>query len=221
MKDLSISQEYVLCSLNEKGKFPALSTEIPVCVLAGGLIELLASNCIQIDEKNKVCVIGNLSEKQFHLKSLFDWLNTSKPMKIEKITQEYSLTFTDKRLNALVTDIGNSLADRGCVTSRKGGIFGNKFYFIPNPDEVDKVIQKIRAELLENGTISDETVALVSLLEKSHQIKKYFSKYESEQLKARLKEIKEAPSNQLVKQMVDYVDMIIAVTAVAAISTAH
>ncbi|MCG9969589.1 GPP34 family phosphoprotein [Pelotomaculum terephthalicicum JT] len=82
------------------------------------------------------------------------------------------------------------------------------------------MIQKIRAELLENGTISDETVALVSLLEKSHQIKKYFSKYESEQLKARLKEIKEAPSNQLVKQMVDYVDMIIAVTAVAAISTA-
>lgn len=219
MKDLSITQEYSLCSLNEKGKLPALSKEIPVCVLASGLIELLASNCIQVDEKNKVCVIGNLNEGQVYLKSLFDWLNESKPMKIEKIAKEYTMTFTGKRLNALVTDVGNSLADRGCVTSEKGGIFGSKFCFIPNSDEVDKVIQKIRAELLESGTMSDETVALVSLLDKSNQVKKYFSKYESEHLKARLKEIKEDPSNQLVKQMMDYVDTIIAVIAV--ISTVH
>ncbi|MCG9969594.1 hypothetical protein L9W92_16445 [Pelotomaculum terephthalicicum JT] len=38
------------------------------------------------------------------------------------------------------------------------------------------MIQKIRAELLENGTISDETVALVSPLEKSRQLKKYLSR---------------------------------------------
>ncbi|EHQ90511.1 GOLPH3/VPS74 family protein [Desulfosporosinus youngiae] len=206
MKNLSITQEYVLCSLNKKGNFPTLSIKIPVCVVASGLIELLLNNCIKIDENKKLCVISDLGAEQVYLKSLYDSLNKPKPIKIQEIALEYNLSFTSKKLNVLVADIGNSLADRDCVTPEKGGIFGNGFYFIPNPDEVDRVIQKIRAELLESGTVSDETIALVSLLEEGGQIKNYFSKYESEQLKVRLKEIKKAPSNQLLKQMLDYVD---------------
>lgn len=209
MKSLSIAQEYVLCSLNKKGNFPPLSIKIPVCVVASGLIELLISNCIKMDDNKKLCVINDLGVEQVYLKSLFDSLNKPKPIKIQDIALEYNLSFTNKRLNALVADIGNSLADRDCVTAEKGGIFRNKFYFIPNPDEVDRVIQKIRAELLESGTVSDETVALVSLLEESNQIKNYFSKYESKQLNVRLKEIKKASSNQLLKQMLDYVDSFI------------
>ncbi len=211
MKNLSITQEYLLCSLNEKGKLPVLNSEIPVCVLAGGLIELLASNCIKADEKNKISVVGKLSEDQFYLKSLFDSLNKSKPIKIEEIANEYVLSFTGKRMNTLLTDIGNSLAGKGCATNEKYGFFGNKSGFVPNSEEVDKVIQKIRAELLESGTVSEETAALVSLMDKSNQIKKYFSKYESEQLKARLTEIKKAPSSQFIKQMIDYVNEIVAV----------
>lgn len=119
----------------------------------------------------------------------------------------------------MVTDIGNSLAGRACVTPEKGGILAGKPRFIPNPVEVDKVIQKIRAEMLESGEMTDETIALVSLLEESYQIKRYFSVYETDQLKARLKDIREAPSNQLVKQMVDYIDKMLAVIAV--IASAH
>jgi hypothetical protein len=219
MKNLSIAQEYLLCSLNKKGKLPSLSTEIPVCVLASGLIELLASKCIKADEKNYVSVIGDLSGEQVYLKSLYDSLNISKPMKIRKIAEEYIIGLTGRKMTGLVTDIGNSLADKSCVKAEKGGIFGNKDCFIPDTNEVDKVIQKIRAELLESGTMSDETAALVSLLDKSNQIKKYFSKYESEQLKIRLNEIKNTPSDQLVKQMIDYIEEIIAI--IAAISATH
>ena len=58
--------------------------------------------------------------------------------------------------------------------------------------------------------MADETVALVSLMEKSYRLKRYFSKYEARQLKARLREIRLTPSNQLVKQTVEYVDAMIA-----------
>ncbi|BAE83742.1 GOLPH3/VPS74 family protein [Desulfitobacterium hafniense] len=206
MKSLSIAQEYVLCSLNTKGDLPPLSIKIPVCVVASGLIELLLSNCIKVNENKKLCVINGLGAEQVYLKSLFDSLNKPRPIEIKEIALEYNLSFTNKRLNALVADIGNSLADRDCVTIEKGGILGNESYFIPNPDEVDRVIQKIRAELLESGTVSDETVALASLLEEGNQIRNYFSKYELKQLNVRLKEIKKASSNQLLKQMLDYVD---------------
>lgn len=69
----------------------------------------------------------------------------------------------------------------------------------------------IRAELLEDGQVSDEIVALVSLLEKSGQIKKYFSKYERDQLKIRLKEIQNSDANKLVKVMVDCINTLFVV----------
>lgn len=216
MKALSITQEFLLCSLSEKGKLPVIGKEVSVCLLASGLIELLLNNCIQVDEKNTVNVIGDLDEKQGYLKSLFNRLSESGPVKIEKIAQEYCLGLTEKRLNMLIIDIGKSLEGLGCVTSEKSFFFKSKLRFVPNTDEVDKVIQKIRAELLENGPISDETVALVSLLEKSKQIKQYFSSYEAKQLKSRLKEIREAPTNQLIKQMVDYVDSLVTIITVTA-----
>lgn len=219
MKDLSITQEFLLCSVNEKGKLPVFGKEVPACILASSLIELMVSGSIQMDEKSTVRVIGGLCVGQGYLKSLLDWLNQSKPMKMETIAREYCLSLTEKQLNALVTDIGSSLVGEGCVTLEKGGAFAGRPRFIPERAAVDHVIQKIRAELLESGTISDETVALVSLLEKSHQVKKYFSDYEGKQLKARLKEIKEAPSNHLVKQMVEHVEKMVAIIAV--IASAH
>lgn len=220
MKELSITQEFFLCSLNKKGKLPIFGNEVLVCILAGGLIELMIKKCIKIDEKNAVSAMGNLDKNLTYLKSLFEWISESKQIKIEKIAQEYVLSFVGKRLNLLKNEIGTSLVEAGFVTIKKGGIFGNKTYFVPNQDEVDKIVQKIRAELLEEGKVSDETVALVSLLQKSHQIKKYFSKYESEKLETRLKEIKETQSNKLVKRMVDYIDEMVAVFA-AVLSTIH
>jgi hypothetical protein len=216
MKDLSITQEYLLCSLSAKGRLPVIGKEVPACILAGGLIELLVDGCIKMDEKKSVDIVGALKDEQGYLRSLYNWLGQYAPVKIEKIAREYCLTLTDKRLNELVTDIGNSLAGRACVTPEKGGIMAGKPRFVPNPIEVEKIIQKIRAEMLERGDMADETVALVSLLEKSYQIKRYFSAYETGQLKAHLKEIREISSNQLVKQMVDYIDRMFAVIAVIA-----
>ncbi len=215
MKSLSIAQEYLLCSLNKKGKLPMLNKKAEVCVVASGLLTLLFFNWIQLDEKDTVSITGYPDKEEAYLKPLFDWLHQSAPVNIKKIARHYCLTLGNSRLMALVGAIGTSLADDGYATRDKGGIFGNNPRFIPHPDAVDKVIQKIRAELLESGTVADETVALVSLLEKSGQIKKYFSKYESKQLKARLDEIQETPFNRMVKRMVDHIETMIIIISTA------
>jgi len=213
MQDLSITQEYLLCALTEKGVIPSFSIESPVCVVAGGIIELLQSQIVMFDEKKKLSVIGDLNQELIHLKSLYEWIQNEKPMKIEKLVGEYAMSFSGKKMKKLISDIGNSLDKADCVCTESGGIFGTKSCFIPNAKEVDKVIQKIRAELLDDGEISEETVALVSLLDKSKLLKKYFSKYESKQLKNRLQDIKKTSSNLLVKQMVEYVETMVAVIA--------
>lgn len=221
MTELSIAQEYLLCSLNEKGKLPVMSTEVPACILAGGLIELMVSGCIRTGEKNTVQIADGTAESPVYLASLKDFINQLQQVKLEKIAREYCFSFTGKRMNTLVTDIGNSLAGAGCVTVQAGGFLAGKPSFVPNPEAVDKVIQKIRAEMLESGAMTDETVALVGLLEKSSRIKRYFSSYEAGQLKERLKEIRETSSNRMIKQMVDYIDSMIAVIAVITSTSAH
>jgi hypothetical protein len=180
---------------------------------------MLAGGCIRADGKDTVQVTDDLPENQAYLKSLHDFLRQAGPVKLEKIARAYCLTLTGKWLNMLVEDIGNSLAGSGCVTAYAGGFLAGTSRFVPSSGAVDRVIQKIRAEMLESGAMADETVALVSLLEKSHRIKQYFSAYEAGQLKTRLKEIRETSPNQMIKQMVDYIDSMTAVIAV--IASAH
>jgi hypothetical protein len=210
MKDLSITQEYMLCALSEKGRLPWIGREVSACLLAGAMIELLVAGCIRMDEKKKVLVTGKPGAEMGYLNSLFDWLNGPKALKLETVAQEICISFTDKRLTALVAGIGASLAERGCVSVEMNGFLSRRPRYVPKLAEVDKVIQKIRAEMLEDGVMTDETVALVSLLEKSSRIRMYFSRYEAKQLKDRLKEIKQAPSNQLIRQMIGYVETMMA-----------
>lgn len=219
MKDLSVSQSYLLCTLNESGKLPAMSIEAPVCLLAGGLIDLIFAKCVALGTDKKISIVDELGEENQHLISLYTFIKESKPMKVDALASQYAATFTDKQLKLLMKDIGASLCELGYTTAENGGLFGKTPCFIPDKTMVDHVIQSIRAELLEDGTVSDNMIALVSLMGQSGQIKRYFSKYEKDQLKARLKEIKDSDSHKLVKEMVDYIETMIAI--IAATSAAH
>lgn len=206
MEDLSICQEYLLCTLNEKGKLP-LSSEAHTCFIAGCLLDLMLSHNLSIDEKKKLCIIGELKSGNMHIAPLYNFISNSKPMKIDKLAIEYG--FSDKKINLVIDKVGTSLAEKGCVTPKSVRKIHKRTLYLPKEDSVDRVIQKIRAELLEDGELSDNTIALATLLDKSRQLKDYFSKYEKQQLRDRLKELKNTPSNKIVKEMVDTIDAII------------
>ncbi|MEE0776966.1 MAG: GPP34 family phosphoprotein [Bacillota bacterium] len=211
--NLTIAQSYLLCALTERGKLPVLNNDVQVCLVAGGLLDLLMEGSIGFNEKKKLYVKGDGITQHSDLKSLCDYIrNAKKPMGVKRLASDYVFTFSARRLTQLLEDIGCSLATMNFVENE-----GNR-RFLPKAAAVDHVIQSIRAELLEEGTVSDEMVALVSLMDKSGQLKRYFSKYEKDQLKVRLKEIKESASHSLVKEMVDYIDLLMAAAASSAAS---
>lgn len=212
MKDLSVSQSYLICALNENGKFPALSTESPICVLAGALIDLIFFKSVGIGADKKLCITGELNEDNQYLKSLYTFIKESKPMKIDGLAHQYTFTFSDKRLKSLINDVGTSLSVLGYATTENGGLFGKTPCFIPDTKIVNNVIENIRAELLETGTVSDNMIALVSLMNKSNQVKQYFSKHEKDQLKSRLKQIKDSDANKLISEILDYITTMIVIT---------
>lgn len=211
MNTLSISQQYLLCTFNEKGKMPGLSIENSVCLLAGGLIDLIYAKSLEIDDKKKLLIVGELDQELKHLSSLYNLIKHSKPMKVEDLASEYVFSLLSKQLNLLIEEIGSSLAEQEYVVKNVGGFLGKTTYYMPRKEVVDKIVESIRAELLETGPVSEDMIALVSLLAKSGQLNKFFSKYENDQLKVRLKEIMDDASYVLVKEMVDYIDFMMVI----------
>lgn len=214
MTNLSLTQDYVLYSLTEKGQIPFMNAEAQVCILAAGLLELLDAGCIRVDESKRIQIATDLKPELSYLESLYLWLKYNKPMTVEKIAEEYSYSLNGKKLRVLTNAVGDSLVELGCATFEKGG-FGKKHYYIPDPDAVDAILDKIQSQILEKKDPDRHTYMLVYLLEKSRQIKRYFSIDDKNQIKIKRREIKKTFTGKLQEQMLFYGDIV--VTAVMAV----
>ena len=70
MKDLTLTQEYLICTVNKKGALPGYSQEAAACLVISGLLELKMEGCISIINK-KISSHGKLPEKLNSLKPLY------------------------------------------------------------------------------------------------------------------------------------------------------
>ena len=213
MRDLSISQEYYLCAVNEKGSISSFAAEKLVCLVASALLDMKLADCIEIENK-RVQVIGDLPEELSFLDSLYVFIHVGKPVKVEKILEEYTYSMTDKRLKRLMADLGRSMEEDGITKEVVSGLFGGKSSYVPNQKAVELVIDKVRAEMLEEGTVTEETAALVVLLDISKSMKYYFSKYEQKKIKEKLERLLHDPNGKMVKEMVDYVQNMMAMITI-------
>lgn len=215
MKMLSLTQEYLLCTLGEKGKYSSMQIEKGVCFVAAGILELLMDGVIETDGK-KAWVKTPLPLEQSYLSSLYGMIEQKQPVTLERILENYSFNITDQNIKTLLQAVGDSLEQAGCVKKERGGLLRKSTLYIPLAKEKDAVIQKIRAELLEDGNLSDDVIALTVLLQKCGELSRYFSAYEKKDLKARLKTIKESCENKMVGKMVEYIETLFAMVVIAA-----
>ena len=223
MKDLTLTQEYFICAVNDKGKLSSFNVDRLVCLLASGMLELLLSGCISIDGGKKrilsgsgksVSVTGPLPEEKEFLRPLYDYLNQGKPVKMEKLLEDYHYSFSGKRMNSLIDSIGESLAEEGLAQAADAGLFEGVRRFLPTKDAINRVVDLARSELLEDEEVTEDIAALVILLEKSGVIREYFSRYEQKEMKERLTAITQSPEGAMVKEMLDYVNSMLDTIAV-------
>ena len=205
MRDLSITQEYLICTLNKKGALPSANPKAGICMIIGGLLEMQMEKCISMEDK-KVIVSAELPEHMSYLKPLYDVINQKKPMKAQKVVETYYASFTSKKLNMLLDALLDELKSADAVESVKTGLLGSKEAFAPKKEAVISVIEKIRAELLEDGDVSEDVIALTVLLDKSGQLKEYFSKYEQKELKEKLEVIRKSKAGTTAKELLWYID---------------
>ena len=188
--------------------------EKTTCLAASAVVELLMEDILAFDGK-KLSIQVALPEEKSYLRQVYDVVVKKQPVKFENAIEYFSFNFTDKYINRLIEDIGESLAELGCVRKEKGGFMNGKTLYIPNEADVDHIVQNIRAELLEDGEISEDIVVLTALLNKSQDLQRYFSSYEKQALKKRLAEIKENPQNELIHKATEYIDTLFLMFIVA------
>ena len=191
MKDLSITQEYLICALNDKGRLSSYNLNLAACFVGAGLMELQLEGCISMDQK-MIKITKELPEEMAYLKPLYEEINAEKAIKIEKVIDNYMITFTDKALKALVQSVKDSLKESGMMTQVQVGLINKKEEYAPSKEARTAVVEKIRAELLEDGEITEDVVILTALLDKANCLKEYFSKFEQKELKNRMQEIRES-----------------------------
>ena len=213
MNTLSFTQEFFACTVNEKGKVPFLrQTEVLIGLVVGGISELTSEGYVQADEKEKYMPIKPLDSEKSYLQPLYDFIS-KKPMKVTTIAENY-LSST-KLFVQFFNAIGESLANAEYAEKAVNqSFFGKKVTFIPTPDCADMIVEKIRAELLGKGTVSDDIIVLCSLLDKCGVIKNYFSKVESNKLKIRLEEIRKSDAHKTIRKVLDSLDTSYAAVAV-------
>lgn len=216
MMDLSLSQKYALCVLNEKGKIPAFQMEGSACLLAAALLEMQMDGAIRIENK-KIRIRGELADGKEAFRPIYDYLDAPKPRSIDKVTGEFLVTFTNKKLNALLDSVCAPLAEQGLVAPEPG-FLGSQTHYIPDTRAVGLVIDGLRAELLEEGEISEDAAMLAVLLERSNLLKTYFSKFEQGQIRERLKALEQGAAGQVIREVTACIDAMITTIAVVLVT---
>lgn len=203
MERKSVAQEYYVLAVNKAGNMPAMNiNELNAGLIVAEVIDLSAEKVISV-EKKKIAVIKELPGELSHLAPLYDYLG-EKPRSTDKLMGDYAMS--GKKMRELTASIGESLAAAGLADKEEGGLFGGKTVYIPKKAYKDELVDTLKAVAFGEDEWNPRDVALIAILAQTKILNQYFSKYEREDFKARLKEIKRKPENKQWAEMIAYVD---------------
>jgi len=212
MSDLSFTQEYYLCAVGNKGKSPLDGGVFTGCLVVGNIMEMLSRGLISKDEKGRFFIVKQWDDSSPFAKPMYDVIAASKK---PRSASDFLFGLSKKESRNLSTSIGVSLVATGDADELGNqGLFKNITRYVPKPEAVTRVIEKVRAEFLEDGPMTDETVCLAALLDAGGLIHHYFSKVEAQSVKNRLAEIRDSETYSAVKEILDTITALIIILVV-------
>ncbi|SFC52912.1 Golgi phosphoprotein 3 (GPP34) [Bacillus sp. OV322] len=201
MKDIQISQSFLLLSLNDKGGVSPLgSLRIRAFLIASGILELALEEVILIED-DQVMVKQELPSNKKFLSPIYNEVLAERSLNFKKLARK--LVTNRSLFKDMFNSIGDYLVDMDIVTKNSGGILGHSNRYAGGEETKKQIVEQIRAELLEVGTVTKDTIALASLLLGSHILKYYFSEFEEKDLNEKLSELHDEKLNKEIFALVD------------------
>ena len=199
MNKVNITEKYTLCMLKEKKNL--YEKELIPYLIVSMIVEMMLDENIEFTEKNEVILNNKIPVANYN-KELYEII---KDMKKDKVPLRYLLTsicysFSRKNLKSIVNTLKDDMLKDELITlETKKGLIGNKEVVKVDEEKFKYIIEEIKIEFLKKGNLTDDMILLASLLDNTRFLKNIFNKYEKEELKNRLKEIKETEIAKKVK----------------------
>ena len=226
MNNINITEKYALCMLKEKRKF--YETELTSHLLVSMIIEMMLDGNLEISNKSKVRLTDKTPTANYNIQ-LYNAIKEGKFSGMLKKTDEIPFkdiislvchSFSNKTMKAIVEPLKEKMIEDELISrEEKKGLIGNKEVIIINDDKFNNIVEEVRAEILENGNLTDDVILLSSLLNATKFLKNIFTKYEKERLESRLKEIKQTEISEKVKIAQDVINDMSAIMAAMIITT--
>lgn len=211
MKNLSLSQQYLLFTMNRNGKISSINYYVGMCLVMAGLLDLQEAQVIELDQKEIIILSDQLPEELEYLDCLFDKITQMKKKRIDKLAVAYGTTFFEKDLKLLVAQTRNSLIDLREITVETDG---NTLSYLAK----EKTIAQLVARLENLNQLDHDGLKLAILLKKSSYLKKYIEKPERKMLERKIKDVKHDPVAKQTQVMISQLDWLmgamVAITAV-------
>ena len=132
-------------------------------------------------------------------------VSEKKPQTIKDFIEKYKYS-----LDAYMSAIIDSLSVIGAISEHEiKGIFTKKvkrIVQVPKPEATAAVIEILRKEFFENGKLTEDTVILAALLDKSGLLGSYFNKAEADALKTRMKEVRSSETYAAINKILTAID---------------
>ena len=216
MSALTLTQQYLIGAVNDKGKISTFEQNKMIGLILAAVLELEQIGAIAIEEKKATALTAPGPERAY-LMPVYDYIREEAPVKIDKVVDAFYMSFTGKRFTALFDAVMDTLRQAKLTEEVRGGLFGNKESLAPKDKVVAGVIGHIRAELLDDDPVDEETAVVAMLLDKSDALKAHFDRDERKAMKARLQELAASPEGKLVAaaiQRIEGYEMLFMVTTV-------
>ena len=209
MQKLSFTQEYYLCSLTKRGGSSNL-----VCLITGGIAELLNLGYIRCAEKDRLVQSKPWDGSPPYLKPIYDKIETSKkPLAAVQHVDTFNSRLSEELVNAYKV----SLLESGCADEIPYNRQKKRIRIKPKTEALKEIVNNLRSEMLSAEELSVDTILLVTLLDASGKIGSYFSRFERNDLKKRLKEVRDSGHGAMIRDVLTHfndVSVIITTTTV-------
>ncbi|MDT2602062.1 hypothetical protein P7D85_20080 [Enterococcus hulanensis] len=211
MKNLNLSQQYLLFTMNRNGKISSINYYVGMCLVMAGMLDLQEAQVIELDQKEIIILSDQLPEELEYLNCLFEKITQLKKKRIDKLATAYGATFFEKDLKLLVAQTRNSLIDLREITVETDG---NTLSYLAK----EKTIAQLVARLENLNQLDHDGLKLAILLKKSSYLKKYIEKPERKMLERKIKDVKHDPVAKQTQVMISQLDWLmgamVAITAV-------
>ncbi len=193
LKNLTIAEEFVLLALDrETNKLKSLFRQhIALYTVMACMVELSLEGKLRFEDDDTVTIIDSAPTGDKSLDRLLSIMMASnRPKKVKKwASYFYNHMFKQHEIYKLAVE---RLVEKEILEVKNKEIL----FVIPKKKYVDvtntrsHIVEKIRAELLEDGKVEEHTIALVLFLHSKKILNDYFSDFERKALKQRIEKLR-------------------------------